>query len=295
MARLCPACGGIGKEKFAANIEEEMISSFSYSSRKRPELMHYALKECQSCRTLFVDEVPDLGGLIDNYVVASFDSHTESEYAAKTYSKYLNHLDLIRNRRILDIGCGDGTFLKTATLLGAESVLGIEPSQGALESAGEVRNLIRRIPVEQCDYQFEFDLVTCFQTLEHLVDPKMVLSKMCTAAIPGGYIAVVCHNRLSLVNRLMGRRSPIFDIEHLQMFSVEGLEKILQSTNLKVIVSKQILNSYPLGYWLRLFPMPKVLKDFCESHRDSFLMRIPISLFVGNRLVIAQKEKSPNF
>ena len=289
MARLCPACGGIGKEKYAANIEEEMISPFSYSSRKRPELMHYALMECQSCRTLFVERVPDLDGLIDNYAVASFDSRIESEYAAKTYGKYLNRLNLVRNRRILDIGCGDGTFLEKAISLGAESVLGIEPSQGALDSAGEVRNSIRTIPVEQCDYQFEFDLVTCFQTLEHLVDPKTVLSKMCSAAISGGYVAVVCHNRLSLVNRLMGRRSPIFDIEHLQMFSVEGLEKILQSTNLKVIVSKQILNSYPLGYWLRLFPMPKIMKDFFESRRDSFLMRIPISLFVGNRLVVAIK------
>ena len=289
MARLCPACGGIGKERFATNIEEEKKSSFSYSSRKRPELMHYALMECQSCRTLFVEKVPDLDGLIENYVVASFDSRIESEYAAKTYGKYLNRLDLIRNRRILDIGCGDGTFLEKATSLGAESVLGIEPSQGALESAGEVRNSIRTIPVEQCDYQFEFDLVTCFQTLEHLVDPKTVLSKMCSAAISGGYVAVVCHNRLSLVNRLMGRRSPIFDIEHLQMFSVEGLEKIFQSTNLEVVVSKQILNSYPLGYWLRLFPMPKIIKDFFESRRDSFLMRIPISLFVGNRLVVAIK------
>ena len=289
MARLCPACGGIGKEKFSANIEEEKISPSSYSSRKRPELMHYALMECQSCRTLFVERVPDLDGLIDNYAVASFDSRIESEYAAKTYGKYLNRLNLVRNRRILDIGCGDGTFLEKAISLGAESVLGIEPSQGALDSAGEVRNSIRTIPVEQCDYQFEFDLVTCFQTLEHLVDPKTVLSKMCSAAISGGYVAVVCHNRLSLVNRLMGRRSPIFDIEHLQMFSVEGLEKILQSTNLKVIVSKQILNSYPLGYWLRLFPMPKIMKDFFESRRDSFLMRIPISLFVGNRLVVAIK------
>ncbi len=289
MARLCPACGGIGKEKFSANIEEEKISLFSYSSRKRPELMHYALMECQSCRTLFVEKVPDLDGLIENYVVASFDSRIESEYAAKTYGKYLNRLDLIRNRRILDIGCGDGTFLKKATSLGAESVLGIEPSHGAFESAGEVGNLIRIIPVEQCDYQFEFDLVTCFQTLEHLVDPKTVLSKMCSAAISGGYVAVVCHNRLSLVNRLMGRRSPIFDIEHLQMFSVEGLEKIFQSTNLEIVVSKQILNSYPLGYWLRLFPMPKIMKDFFESRRDSFLMRIPVSLFVGNRLVVASK------
>jgi SAM-dependent methyltransferase len=289
LARLCPACGGIGKEKFSANIKEEKISPSSYSSRKRPELMHYALMECQSCRTLFVERVPDLDGLIENYVVASFDSRIESEYAAKTYGKYLNRLDLVRNKRILDIGCGDGTFLEKATSLGAESVLGIEPSQGALESAGEVRNSIRTIPVEQCDYQFEFDLVTCFQTLEHLVDPKTVLSKMCSAAISGGYVAVVCHNRLSLVNRLMGRRSPIFDIEHLQMFSVEGLEKIFQSTNLEIVVSKQILNSYPLGYWLRLFPMPKIMKDFFESRRDSFLMRIPVSLFVGNRLVIAQK------
>jgi len=289
LARPCPACGGIGKEKFSANIEEEKISPFSYSSRKRPELMHYALMECQSCRTLFVEKVPDLDELIENYVVASFDSRIESEYAAKTYGKYLNRLDLIRNRRILDIGCGDGTFLKKATSLGAESVLGIEPSHGAFESAGEVGNLIRIIPVEQCDYQFEFDLVTCFQTLEHLVDPKTVLSKMCSAAISGGYVAVVCHNRLSLVNRLMGRRSPIFDIEHLQMFSVEGLEKIFQSTNLEIVVSKQILNSYPLGYWLRLFPMPKIMKDFFESRRDSFLMRIPVSLFVGNRLVVASK------
>ena len=289
MARLCPACGGIGKERFATNIAEEKISPFSYSSRKRPELMHYALMECQSCRTLFVEKVPDLDELIENYVVASFDSRIESEYAAKTYGKYLNRLDLIRNRRILDIGCGDGTFLKKATSLGAESVLGIEPSHGAFESAGEVGNLIRIIPVEQCDYQFEFDLVTCFQTLEHLVDPKTVLSKMCSAAISGGYVAVVCHNRLSLVNRLMGRRSPIFDIEHLQMFSVEGLEKIFQSTNLEIVVSKQILNSYPLGYWLRLFPMPKIMKDFFESRRDSFLMRIPVSLFVGNRLVVASK------
>ena len=289
MARLCPACGGIGKEKFSANIEEEKISPFSYSSRKRPELMHYALMECQTCRTLFVEKVPDLDELIENYVVASFDSRIESEYAAKTYGKYLNRLDLVRNKRILDIGCGDGTFLEKATSLGAESVLGIEPSQGALESAGEVRNSIRTIPVEQCDYQFEFDLVTCFQTLEHLVDPKTVLSKMCSAAISGGYVAVVCHNRLSLVNRLMGRRSPIFDIEHLQMFSVEGLEKIFQSTNLEIVVSKQILNSYPLGYWLRLFPMPKIMKDFFESRRDSFLMRIPVSLFVGNRLVVASK------
>jgi hypothetical protein len=73
------------------------------------------------------------------------------------------------------------------------------------------------------------------------------------------------------------------------MFSVEGLEKIFQSTNLEIVVSKQILNSYPLGYWLRLFPMPKIMKDFFESRRDSFLMRIPVSLFVGNRLVVASK------
>ena len=33
----------------------------------------------------------------------------------------------------------------------------------------------------------------------------------------GGYIAVVCHDRSALANQILGQKSPICDIKHLQL------------------------------------------------------------------------------
>ena len=289
MSRLCPACGGRGSKKYSSNITEEKFTPTTYASRKSPELMHHALLQCENCSSLFVEVLPDSDELIRNYVDASFDSQVESEFAAKTYCKYLDKLNLIRGKRILDIGCGDGAFIQLALVLGADSVQGIEPSSGALTSAGKMMDMIRAESIEVCDYSAEFNLATCFQTLEHLARPNQTITKMFDALVPGGFIAVVCHDRLSLVNRLLGRKSPIFDIEHLQMFSSKGLDSLIGNAGLEIVHSKQIVNRYPLGYWLRLIPLPGSLRKLIEQNRRSHFLSLPISLMVGNRLVVAKK------
>jgi SAM-dependent methyltransferase len=289
MIRSCPACGGSGEERFPSNVVEAKFSATTFASRKSPELMHHALALCQVCSSLFVETLPNSKELIQNYVEASFDSQVESEFAAKTYVKYLAKLRLLRGKKVLDIGCGDGTFLKLALLSGASSVLGVEPSRGALKSAGEMNRLIREGSFESCDFSEEFDLVTCFQTLEHLSRPDETLTMISDAVTTGGHIAVVCHDRLSIVNRLLGRKSPIFDVEHLQMFSRDGLEALIRSSGFYVIHSRAILNRYPLGYWLRLFPLPRRVKTFVERFRRSTFLSLPISIPVGNRLVVAKK------
>jgi SAM-dependent methyltransferase len=289
MIRSCPACGGHGSKKYSSNIAEDKFTSTTYSSRKSPELMHHALFQCDSCSSLFVGVLPNFDELIQNYVGASFDSQVESEFAARTYCKYLEKLNLIRAKKVLDIGCGDGSFIKLALASGASAIQGIEPSGGALSSAGEMKRSIRADSIEVCDYDAEFDLATCFQTLEHLLRPDEIVLKMCEAVVPGGFIAVVCHDRLSLVNRVLGRKSPIFDIEHLQMFSGLGLESLIRNAGLEIVYSKQIVNRYPLGYWLRLSPLPRRLKNFIERNRRFLILGFPISLMVGNRLVVAKK------
>lgn len=290
MTRSCPGCGGLGARKYSSNIVESKFSSTTYSSRKSPELMHHALAQCNICASLFVEELPDSVELIQNYISASFDSQIESEYAAKTYCNYLKRLKLLRGKRILDIGCGDGTFIKLALELGAIAVEGIEPSIGAVSHAGEVIGRIRSEPIENYNFNSDFDLVTCLQTLEHLENPSKTFSKMSSAISKDGHIAVVCHDRLSLVNRLLGRKSPIFDIEHLQMFSRLGLESLFRNAGLDVIHSRPIVNRYPLGYWLRLAPFPKGIKNLIERNRRSRILSFPISLMVGNRLVVGKKS-----
>ena len=289
MIRSCPACGGRGSKKYSSNIAEDKFSSTTYASRKSPEFMHHSLFLCENCSSLFVVVLPNPDELIQNYVNASFDGQVESEFAAKTYCRYLVKLNLFRGKRVLDIGCGDGAFIKLALASGADAVHGIEPSGGALSSAGEMMGMIRADSIEVCDYDAEFDVVTCFQTLEHLVRPRETVLKMSEAVVPGGYIAVVCHDRLSLINRLLGRKSPIFDIEHLQMFSGYGLESLILSAGLEIVYSKQIINRYPLGYWLRLIPLPRRTKKLIERNRRSRILSIPTSLMVGNRLVVAKK------
>ena len=292
MIRSCPACGGSGEKRFPSNVVEAKFSATTFASRKSPELMHHALALCQVCSSLFVETLPNSKELIQNYVEASFDSQAESEFAAKTYVKYLTKLRLLRGKKVLDIGCGDGTFLKLALLSGASSVLGVEPSRGALSSAGEMKGFIREESIESCKLGEEFDLVTCFQTLEHLSRPAETLSIMSSAIAEGGYIAVVCHDRLSIVNRLLGRKSPIFDIEHLQMFSRDGLDALIRRAGFDVIHSKSIMNRYPLGYWLRLIPLPRRLRSLVERFRRSTILSLPISLLVGNVLIVAKRNQS---
>ena len=46
---------------------------------------------------------------------------------------------IINGKHFLDIGCGDGSFLKLSIKLGAKSVQGIELSQGAFYSSREMK------------------------------------------------------------------------------------------------------------------------------------------------------------
>ena len=88
---------------------------------------------------MFTEASLETEKLVENYRDASFDSHIESEFAAKTYCNYLYKFGIINCKHILDIGCGDGTCLKLSIKLGAKSVQGIELSQGAFYSSREMK------------------------------------------------------------------------------------------------------------------------------------------------------------
>ena len=292
MARLCPACGSIGEKKYSENIDPKKISAKTFSSRKTPELMHHCLFECQSCRSLYSENLPQEEELLKGYEDALFDSKTEANFAALTYVNYLNNFESLENQRVLDIGCGDGAFLEKVLSFGAKTVQGIEPSYLAAKSEQQLEVPIKIQPIENCQFVEEFDLVTCFQTLEHVRDPSKVLAIMFSAIVDGGYLAIISHDRFSIVNRILGRKSPIFDIEHLQIFSKKGLENLMRRNRVKIVLSCRIINRYPISYWLRSLPLPVSILRIVEKNKEKFVLNIPVSLGVGNHLVIGQKLAS---
>jgi len=282
----CPACLSIGSLKYAEKIENELFNELTFASRKRPELMHYDLFECENCRTLFTNRNVNLKELLNNYENAEYDSNIEAKFAAKTYVKYLTKALPRFKGSVLDIGAGDGAFLSEARKVFATSNLGIEPSIKAIEKNDDSQVKIANIAIEDFKPNEKYDMVTCFQTIEHLNDPRQFISNMKNFLKPGGFMLISCHNRLSFVNRLLGEKSPIFDVEHLQVFTSQGIELLFQSLNLEIVYSKKYRNEYPLSYWLKIAPIGEKLKNFVESRKNLF--RKTISINVGNHLIVGK-------
>ena len=69
-------------------------------------------------------------------------------------------------------------------------------------------------------------------------------------------LGLVNHNYDAFLNRILGARSPIIDVEHLQLFCPGSLWHLLCAAGYDVVASTSFPNTYPLRYWLRLLPLP---------------------------------------
>lgn len=287
MVTNCPICSSHAEVAYPERIDPRKFSEFTYSSRKRPELMHYEYRVCQECELLFSANVPDAGNLLHAYQAAAFNSEIESRFAARTYRRVIRTL-LNHQVRVLDVGCGDGAFLAECNEIGVKSFQGIEPSPAAADRADRaVRPSIFVGGHEEFQSDQQFDLITLFQTVEHLTDPIGFFRSMKDFAAPGALLAVACHNYRSPVNRLLGQRSPIFDIEHLQIFSHKSISAALQKAGLEIVSIKAYANTYPLSYWLRLSPLGTSL-IIGRKGRQSWLASIPLNLRVGNVMAVGR-------
>jgi SAM-dependent methyltransferase len=285
--RDCPVCGpGVPAVLFAeSNYDPARMNAFSFASRKAPELMHHRLVTCTGCDLLYCDPAPQFGTIVGAYQEASFDSGEEAAYAARTYADVIPRLGLGSRQGSLDIGTGDGAFLEELLKAGFTGVMGIEPSKAPRQAAKPaIRKLIKPGFFKPGSYRKNsLDLVTCFQTMEHVDAPAMVAAEAMKILRPGGAFFTVCHSHRSFSALVLGRRSPIFDIEHFQLFSPKSLRRLLEKHGYTGVQVFYLSNVYPLHYWLKVFPLPDGLKKGLLSVLKALgLADLPIPLRAGN-------------
>ncbi|MGA2441860.1 MAG: methyltransferase domain-containing protein [Tepidisphaeraceae bacterium] len=97
----------------------------------------------------------------------------QSEYEAQTHQSASRILSLISHyielRSVLDVGCGLGTWLKTACELGVQEVMGIEGPWLDRNAVVVDLGLIQIMDLEQpFSLGRRFDLVICLEVAEHL-------------------------------------------------------------------------------------------------------------------------------
>ncbi|MGZ5194616.1 MAG: class I SAM-dependent methyltransferase [Ramlibacter sp.] len=267
MRRPCPVCDA-GPDKAVLFLEDSIdaarLSEFSFASRKVPEYMSHRLVRCTVCDVVYVDSPPDAQQLANAYHVAAYDSAEEADDAAAAYLRAAQAAlrQLPRRRSALEIGTGTGIFLECLRSEGFSELAGVEPSAAAINAAPLHRRAwLREGVFQESDFEAaSFDLVCCFMTLEHVREPRAIADAAMRLLRPGGAFVAVTHDYRSPVNRLLGKRSPIIDIEHMQLFSAASVRRLFEGSGYERIAVNAFVNRYRTSYWLRLAPLPAWLK-----------------------------------
>lgn len=147
--------------------------------------------------------------------------------------------------RVLDIGCASGL---TGTLLRPRDparLVGIEINPEAAAHARTIYDEVLVGPAEDMmgTLQESFDTILCYDVLEHMVDPWLVLAEAARVCIPGGRLHVSVPNarHLSLVIDLLLRGTFNYqdhghrDNTHLRWFTPRDLEAALTTVGFDVI------------------------------------------------------------
>jgi len=138
-------------------------------------------------------------------------------------------------RAILDVGCGQGQFIKYANSHGWCS-LGIELSA---EACGICRRF--GVPVVQTDVygldpsEKKFDFITSFEVLEHVTEPVRFIRRIEQLLNPGGVFYLTTPNYASLDRLAMGRKWRVFHQEHAVYYTPTTIRELINRyTGLKI-------------------------------------------------------------
>lgn len=160
-------------------------------------------------------------------------------------SFYLWFLDAVRRYsrkrgRLLDVSCGEGTFLSFARAVGFD-VVGIDFSMVALQkSQRDVGSLpIVLANAEQLPFDDQsFDTVTNLGSLEHYLSPELGVSEMARVLRPDGVVVLHVPNTFGLFGNIpyVIRHGEVFDDgQPLQRYATRASwERLLNSHGLRV-------------------------------------------------------------
>ena len=273
---VCILCGtnDFARELYPRNFAPEDLNPEVFSARRSPDRLHESMLRCGRCGLVYPKTLVDPLRLAALYAASRYTYAEQEGAIRRTYRRYLQQaLRRLHGQptswSYLDIGCGNGFMLLEARSLGCSPVQGVEPSLHAVESApASVRPGIRHGLFATSLFSRErFDVITCFQTIDHLQDPVQCVRDCFALLRPGGVALFINHNIASWTARLLGERCPMIDIEHTYLHTQGTMRALFRRAGFNDIDVFGVRNDYPIEYWLHLCPLPRR----CKAYIGGFL------------------------
>jgi 2-polyprenyl-3-methyl-5-hydroxy-6-metoxy-1,4-benzoquinol methylase len=208
------------------------------------------LVQCQNCGLVYVSTRPDPNELYalygeayfhndDSAMVGYTDYVRDEANIRRTANRRLHYLErFVPPGRMLDVGCAAGFFLDEARKRGWQ-VQGLDISAYAAQYSKERFGLdVRQGSLIDLDYpQSTFDLITLWDVIEHVPDPKAYIQRVAALLRTGGVFSLATPDVASLPAKLTGKRWMGYKLadEHVYYFSAKTLSQMLNEAGFEVV------------------------------------------------------------
>jgi len=122
------------------------------------------------------------------------------KYSGKTEYPFVGKM-IKGGQSVIDVGSGIGEFAEY--MPDGAKYIGIELSSKAVDIANHLGRDVRRMSIININNQYfdRFDIVTCFQVLEHIEDIHVFFSSLIKLCKPGGAVAIAVPNNDGFIGK----------------------------------------------------------------------------------------------
>lgn len=297
----CALCGpGVGhRVLYPSRLDRAGVDPGQlFSARRIPGRIHFRIVCCERCGLVYSNPIFSEETIRRFYAESQFidDPFLKSQFVniQNDYSRHLKKAAsyLAHNGSLLDIGCGNGFFLKIAREQGFINIKGVEPGRDACAKAdADIRPLIVLDTFRGGLFGRDvFDIVSSFHVLDHILCPNDFLNDIREVLKPGGIVLLVAHNVRFIVTRFAGESAPMFHIEHVYLFDRKTARRILEKNGFEVLRIDDLSCTYTLAHAVKMMPLPMFLKKvFLKILEGKRAADIKVRLSPGDMLLIARK------
>lgn len=233
----CPICQSTHSKLLSSVKDVEYFTSFEY--------FHYY--QCLDCYIIFLNNPPvnDLHIIYpDNYYAVKGPNANDSNFMCllegiknkldtKSFSKALKKVSSTKIN-CLDIGGGSGWVMNLVrnsdSRVSETTILDINKQSSNLANANGHRFICGL--VETLEIQNEFDFVLLLNLIEHVEDPRLVLSKIYNSMNSGGILYIKTPNTDSINRYIFGSKywGGFHAPRHWVLFNKENFSKLAKSS-----------------------------------------------------------------
>ncbi len=213
----------------------------------------YHIVRCERCGFLYVHPRPSQEELQAFYQDPSY-FQGESVYGYDSYIGHRSEIERVANERLttierfispgclLDVGCASGYFLFVARQRGWH-IEGVEIAEAMARAAEELLHQPIHSTLDAIPFPPQsFDVITLWEYIEHVPDPRADLLRVHELLKPGGLLALSTPNAgQRVVTKAPTRWREFKPPEHLSFFTRHTLERLVRACGFQPVLVRAIV------------------------------------------------------